>query len=120
MDNGEWVQGYYMTDPLGVVIRTHEIIKNKRGGDTHIEQSHRVDPSTIGQFTGLLDKNGQRVWEGDIIDIGNGYHGIVVWDGFAWGLQIQEVNHTLYSWSAAVRLTEAIGNIHEPRGENDG
>ena len=28
----------------------------------------RVDPATIGQFTGCLDKYGNRVWEGDIVD----------------------------------------------------
>ena len=75
-DNGEWVEGNIIwsddinDDYKAIIIPATDSNMFTRGGangDLGFEKWYRVDPSTTCQCTGLKDKNGNMIWENDIV-----------------------------------------------------
>lgn len=83
-------------------------------------EAYKVDPSTIGQFTGLTDKNGVKIFEGDIIEFDHPYNGksihAVVQDGCGWNLSNFYASCFDYpgcAFSEGTKYMTVIGNVHD-------
>ena len=121
LDNGEWVEGFYFIDERdiedGVIWRDVPQIQQRYGD--HYDYFD-VDPLTVGQFTGLTDKNGKKIFEGDRINRKD-KQATVVFDDSEFSLAIdgnEFVQHGLLVdvWKNDL---EVIGTIHDKQNGGD-
>lgn len=103
--NNEWVEGYYSE-------YSYELGRGNFICDSDFD--YTVYPETVGQFTGLTDKNGKRVFEGDIISFGLRVC-VVIYDAEnARYMFYENGRHKLDGFNVeTMKLKEIIGNIHD-------
>ena len=111
IDNGEWVEGNYCAAEYitsdGI---EHLIIEVPRNGC-----SAKINPETVGQYTGLTDKNDKKIFEGDIMAFTAYEFDYVGTVEFADGSFSIMCEHTSPFLDQAVSKHGAyiIGNIHD-------
>lgn len=121
-ENGKWIYGYYVYNGKHLIVNT---TKGSLGFGLE------VDEKTIGQFIGLTDKNGKKIFEGDIVKYGNSIF-IIVFDRTGWdngvGLTGFATYNKIYGYEKDTKTSEeficanrcidlreleVIGNIHD-------
>ena len=108
IDNGEWVEGLLWKNKYN----TSKIFISCFPDKDDNEEAYVVDSKTICQYTGLTDKNGNKIWENDVVK-DNIVFGTVVWDERYVQFMIDDEfdGHQDYSdWWGEV---EVIGNIFD-------
>ena len=130
IDNGEWVEGYF-----GKKINVHTgnddyyIITSVYNPNTNASyfQDIQVIPETVGQFTGLIDKKGKKIFEGDKLRLKTGveFNGYFEFDEiviveFKYSKFVATIDGNKY-YDFDIMLNtdiEVIGNIHDSDNNN--
>ena len=118
LDTGEWSYGFVLETKMSglFIIGSSMERKNTRNGTVLYDKlwQFEINPSTVGQYTGLKDKNGKEIFEGDVIHKYGKYE--VVFDGYRFiGKGYYNTCYDIPDdiFSEELDRVEVIGNIHD-------
>lgn len=121
-DNGEWVEGCLCIscDERVFIVYDEDFTLSSDCCGLHLisDRFFEIIPETVGQFTGLLDKNGAKIFEGDIVrEKGTDYTPIYQ-NGIYMAYNVDKINNPYVSTQFNViwrNGCKVIGNIHDNR-----
>ena len=108
-DNGEWIYGDFFRNRRLAFIAADGIVENPLAS----WQDYNVDPDTVGQFTGLCDREGNEIFEGDIVrtSVAKDDIGLVEWHSEHAAFVVHMKGSD--QWYHLYKGYEKIGNIHD-------
>lgn len=119
VDNGKWVHGFLfeLSEECGhsLCIGIEPLSANDYS-EIYKSCYDVIDPETVGQYTGLQDKNGKEIYERDILMDSRGWMCVVKWDndnGRFLGYHEKPGGDTYICYVGREPAQEVIGNIYD-------
>lgn len=140
VDSSEWIKGYYYKE----CDNTYIIEDRQKVSMLNRNEAVLIDPDTVCQFTGFLDKNGKEIYEGDVLrsdshpysrfeNIGrDNYFAVVFYCEDGASFATVTVNNPESNvggiadgicndvWREEMKRFEVVGNIHEEKWQQYG
>ena len=123
VDNGEWVCGdlvrHYENQRVFILTEQLAYTTTEYGISRIVSERYfEVIPGTAGQYTGMVDRNGKKIFEGDriaFVDFLNGWEteciGEVIFSEFGWHFTDSITESNMHCYES--EHVEIIGNIHD-------